>query len=65
MRIVARCPEDGVIEAIEAPYDPRDPWFFLAVQWHPERSTEISAASRSLFARLVREAEHKAGLQST
>src|SRR5215469_4684932 len=62
MRIVARCPEDGVIEAIEADYDPKDPWFFMAVQWHPERSTEISAASRALFARLVGEAERKAGL---
>lgn len=57
MRIVARCPEDGVIEAIEADYDPKNPWFFMAVQWHPERSTEISAASRALFARLVHEAE--------
>ena len=62
MRIVARCPEDGVIEAIEADYDPNNPWFFMAVQWHPERSTEISAASRALFARLVQEAERKAGL---
>jgi putative glutamine amidotransferase len=62
MRIVARCPEDGVIEAIEADYDPNDPWFFMAVQWHPERSTEISATSRALFSRLIREAERKAGL---
>src|SRR6185312_15435177 len=62
MRIVARCPEDGVIEAIEADYDPNDPWFFIAVQWHPERSTDISAASRALFTRLVQEAERKAGL---
>lgn len=62
MRIVARCPEDGVIEAIEADYDPNNPWFFMAVQWHPERSTDISAASRGLFARLVNEAERKAGL---
>lgn len=62
MRIVARCPEDGVIEAIEAEYDPKNPWFFMAVQWHPERSTEISAASRALFARFVREAGQKAGL---
>jgi putative glutamine amidotransferase len=62
MRVVARCPEDGVIEAIEAVYDPNNPWFFMAVQWHPERSTEISAASRALFARLVQEAERKAGL---
>jgi putative glutamine amidotransferase len=62
MRIVARCPEDGVIEAIEADYDPSHPWFFMAVQWHPERSTDISAASRALFARLVQEAERKASL---
>jgi putative glutamine amidotransferase len=62
MRIVARCPEDAVIEAIEAEYDPNNPWFFMAVQWHPERSTEISATSRALFTRLVEEAERKAGL---
>jgi putative glutamine amidotransferase len=65
MRIVARCPEDGVIEAIEADYNPTNPWFFMAVQWHPERSTEISAASRALFTRLVHEAERKAGLASS
>ncbi len=62
MRIVARCPEDGVIEAIESAYDPEDRWFFMAVQWHPERSTDISAASRALFHRLVAEAERKAGI---
>jgi putative glutamine amidotransferase len=62
MKIVARCPEDGVVEAIESSYDPNNPWFFMAVQWHPERSTDISAASRALFARLVEEAERKAGI---
>jgi len=62
LRIVARCPEDGVIEAIEAGYDEANPWLFLAVQWHPERSTDISAASRALFTRLVSEAERKTGL---
>ena len=65
MRIVARCPEDAVIEAIEADYDPNDPWFFMAVQWHPERSTEISAASRALFARLIEEAKRHAGVATT
>ena len=65
MRIVARCPEDGVIEAIEAEYDPKDPWFFMAVQWHPERSTEISAASRALFSRLVAEAARHADVAAT
>jgi putative glutamine amidotransferase len=64
LRIVARCPDDGVIEAIEI--DPDDsvfhvehrehPQFILGVQWHPERSFEISAASRALFERLVAEA---------
>lgn len=65
MRIVARCPEDGVIEAIEAEYDPKNPWFFMAVQWHPERSTEISAASRALFSRLIAEAARLAGVAAT
>lgn len=65
MRIVARCPEDGVIEAIEADYDPENPWFFMAVQWHPERSTEISAASRALFSRLVTEAARHADIAAT
>jgi putative glutamine amidotransferase len=63
MRIVARCPQDGVIEAIEADYDasdPKGPWFFMAVQWHPERSTAISAASRALFSRLIAEAKRRA-----
>jgi gamma-glutamyl-gamma-aminobutyrate hydrolase PuuD len=30
--------------------------FLLAVQWHPERSYDISPASRALFARLIEEA---------
>jgi putative glutamine amidotransferase len=66
LRIVARCPDDGVIEALEL--DPASelfhveqssgdsPWFLLGVQWHPERSYEISAASRALFDRLITEA---------
>ena len=57
LRIVARCPEDGVIEAVEAdPQDPGSPHFVLGVQWHPERSYDISATSRALFNRLVEEA---------
>ncbi len=64
LRIVARCPDDGVIEAVE--FDSDDamfhvehtvhPQFVLGVQWHPERSYEISAASRALFDRLILEA---------
>lgn len=57
LRIVARCPEDGVIEAVEAdPPDPDTPHFVLGVQWHPERSYDISATSRALFDRFVQEA---------
>ena len=61
LRIVARCPDDGVVEAVEN--DPewhgaedRRPQFLIGVQWHPERSYGISAASRALFDRLVAEA---------
>ena len=54
LKISARCPEDGVIEAIEAdPGDSTAPSFLIGVQWHPERSFSISAASRALFSRLV------------
>jgi putative glutamine amidotransferase len=64
LRIVARSPEDGVIEAVEMDADDSvfhvehlaAKQFVLGVQWHPERSFEISAASRALFARLVEEA---------
>jgi putative glutamine amidotransferase len=60
LRVVARCPDDGVIEAVEAdPTDSANPHFVLGVQWHPERSYEISAASRALFNRLVQEASAK------
>jgi putative glutamine amidotransferase len=68
LRIVARCPDDGVIEAVEMDTDdsvfhvehPVAKQFVLGVQWHPERSFEISAASRALFQRLVDEARRLA-----
>jgi len=94
LRIVARCPDDGVIEAVELAADaklfhveqlpptppapelfhveqfepapeiesappqaaPAHPQFLLGVQWHPERSYDISPASRALFTRLIAEA---------
>jgi len=58
LRVVARCPQDAVIEAVEGGQDATNPnsHFVLAVQWHPERSYEISAASRAIFARLINEA---------
>jgi len=58
LRVVARCPQDGVIEAVEGGQDPHNPnaHFVLAVQWHPERSYDISPASRAIFTRLIAEA---------
>jgi putative glutamine amidotransferase len=46
LRIVARCPEDGIVEALEGTLPDH---FVVAVQWHPERSIEQDAASRALF----------------
>jgi putative glutamine amidotransferase len=54
LRVVARCPEDAVVEAVEGTAADH---FVLAVQWHPERTYETSAASRALFARFVAEAK--------
>ena len=45
--VTATSPDDGVIEALEGA-DPNQ--FVVAVQWHPERNYEVSAASRALFA---------------
>jgi len=46
LRIVARCPDDGIIEGLEGTAADH---FVLAVQWHPERSVEHDAASRAIF----------------
>jgi putative glutamine amidotransferase len=53
LRIVARCAEDGIIEALEGTSPDH---FVLAVQWHPERSVEDDAASRAIFAALIEQA---------
>jgi putative glutamine amidotransferase len=53
LRVVARCPEDQVIEAIEGTQPDHS---VLAVQWHPERSFERDRVSANLFLWLVREA---------
>jgi putative glutamine amidotransferase len=57
LRVTARTPEDGVIEAIENTRDGIGGSFVVGVQWHPERTFDESAASRALFARFVAEAE--------
>ncbi len=51
LTVVARCPLDGVVEAVEG--DQTSKHFVLGVQWHPERSYNISESSRVLFARFV------------
>lgn len=46
LRVVARCPEDAVVEAVEGS-DPEH--WLIGVQWHPERTVGNSAASRAIF----------------
>ncbi len=50
LRVVARCTEDGIIEALEGTAPDH---FVLAVQWHPERSVDDDAASRAIFRAFV------------
>jgi len=53
LRQVARCPDDGIVEAIEGTYPDH---FVIAVQWHPERSVEYDEPSRAIFHAFVKEA---------
>jgi putative glutamine amidotransferase len=50
LRIVARCPVDGIVEALEGTAPDH---FVLAVQWHPERSVndapELSDSAQAIF----------------
>jgi putative glutamine amidotransferase len=64
LRIIARCPDDGIIEALEGTAPGH---FVLAVQWHPERSVAEDAASRTIFEALIEaaaltEAEKRTGI---
>jgi putative glutamine amidotransferase len=54
LRVTARCPDDGIIEALEGT-DPDH--FVLAVQWHPERSVDEDQASRTIFCALIEAAK--------
>jgi putative glutamine amidotransferase len=61
LRIVARCTDDGIVEALEGTAPDH---FVLAVQWHPERSVEDDPASRAIFRALIdaankRHAQHE------
>lgn len=53
LRMVARCPEDGVVEAVEGS-DPAH--WLIGLQWHPERTVASSAASRAVFAAFLQAA---------
>jgi putative glutamine amidotransferase len=50
LRVVARCPQDGIIEGLEGTAPDH---FVLAVQWHPERSVEDDEGSRAIFRALI------------
>jgi len=58
LRAVARCPEDGIIEAVEGTSPDH---FVLAVQWHPERSVDDDKSSRAIFRALVEAARARHG----
>jgi putative glutamine amidotransferase len=51
LKVTARCPQDGVVEALEGTGQN----YLVGVQWHPERSRSMPAA-RALFRSFVREA---------
>jgi putative glutamine amidotransferase len=56
LRTVARCPDDGIIEALEGTSPDH---FVLAVQWHPERSVDDDEASRAIFRSLIEMASQR------
>jgi putative glutamine amidotransferase len=58
LRVAARCPQDGVVEAVEGGQasEGATSHFVLGVQWHPERSYDLSPSSRALFDRFVAQA---------
>jgi putative glutamine amidotransferase len=60
LRVVARSPEDGVIEALEGTAPDH---FVLAVQWHPERlvndAPELAGSAQAIFRAFVEAARAK------
>lgn len=56
LRIVARCAEDNIIEALEGTSPDH---FVLAVQWHPERSVDDDEPSRAIFRAFVNAATER------
>jgi putative glutamine amidotransferase len=56
LRVVSRCAEDGIVEALEGTAGDQ---FVLAVQWHPERSVDSDEPSRAMFRAFVEAARAK------
>jgi len=60
LRVVARSPVDGVIEALEGTVPGH---FVLAVQWHPERSVndeaEVAESAKKIFEAFIAAARNK------
>jgi putative glutamine amidotransferase len=60
LRVVARCAEDEIIEALEGTSPEH---FVLAVQWHPERSVnegpEVAESARAIFRAFIEAAREK------
>lgn len=54
LRIAARCPDDGIIEALEGTAPNH---FVFAVQWHPERSVDDDEPSCAIFRALIKAAK--------
>lgn len=50
LRVVAKCPDDGIIEALEGTAPDH---FVLALQWHPERTYEKDEPSKKIFREFV------------
>ena len=59
LRVVARCPEDGTIEAVEGTLPGH---YVLAVQWHPERDFQHDENSRKLFTHFIQAAQEWSAL---
>lgn len=56
LRVVARCPQDSIIEGLEGTSPDH---FVIAVQWHPERSFAEDDHSRAIFCSLVQAARQR------
>ena len=56
LRVSARCPDDGIIEALEGTATDH---FVIAVQWHPERSVDQDEPSRAIFRALIEAATRR------